>query len=341
MSEAPSERSPSSEAPSPPLLDVRDLVVRLHTAHGPADAVRGASFRLGRGDTLGLVGESGCGKSMTAMAIMGLLPEGAQVSGSIRFAGRELVGLPERELCTIRGDRIAMVFQEPMTALNPVHTVGRQIAESLRLHRGLSAADARRHAIELMERVQLPQAARRADAYPHELSGGQRQRVTIAMALACKPDLLIADEPTTALDVTIQRQILELIARLVDEDGMALLLISHDLGVIAENVERMLVMYGGCVVERGATQQVFGRMAHPYTRGLFAARPRLGEPRGTRLPTIAGTVPDLAHLPAGCPFVDRCGLAIDDCRRALPTEVAIADGHDARCLRTEATRGAR
>jgi len=322
------------------LLEITDLRVRLQTQRGPADAVRGVSFALERGETLGLIGESGCGKSITALALLGLLPERALVSGSIRFDGDELVGHSDAELCRLRGNRIGIVFQEPMTALNPLHTIGHQVAEPMRLHQRLSVQDARKQAIGLLDRVGLPDAARRVDAYPHQLSGGQRQRVTIAMALACGPDLLIADEPTTALDVTIQGQILDLIADLVAERGMALLLISHDLGVIAENVQRMLVMYGGSVVESGPTGEVFGRMAHPYTQGLFAARPKLGAAPGTRLATIAGTVPDLADLPPGCPFTDRCRLAVAACRDTVPPPVAIGTGHEARCLRIEAALAA-
>ena len=319
-----------------PLLQVTDLRVRLATQRGPADAVRGVGFALERGETLGLVGESGCGKSITALALLGLLPERAVVSGSMRFDGEELVGRSDAEMCKLRGNRIGIIFQEPMTALNPLHTIGRQVAEPMRLHQRLPAAEARARAIALLDRVGLPDAARRADAYPHQLSGGQRQRVTIAMALACNPDLLIADEPTTALDVTIQAQILDLIADLVAERGMALLLISHDLGVIAENVQRMLVMYGGSVVESGPTAEVFGRMAHPYTQGLFAARPKLGAAPGTRLQTIAGTVPELADLPPGCPFTDRCRIAIGACRTTVPPPIAIGPGHEARCLRIDA-----
>ena len=317
----------------PALLEVTDLHVTLHTARGPAEALRGVSFAMQRGDTVGLIGESGCGKSITALALMGLLPEGASVAGSIRFDGQELTTLHEDALCRLRGARIGMVFQEPMTALNPLHTIGRQIAESLRLHKGLDGASARAEALRLLQRVQLPQAERRLSAYPHQLSGGQRQRVVIAIALACGPDLLIADEPTTALDVTIQREVLDLIASLVAEDGMALLLISHDLGVMAENVQRMLVMYGGTVVESGPTSEVFRRLAHPYTRGLFAARPRLGLPRGQRLATIVGRVPELIDLPAGCGFAERCALAVDACRAAPPPAVAVAAGHVARCIR--------
>ncbi len=244
------------------LLEVNDLSVRLQTQRGPAYAVRNVSFSLERGATLGLIGESGCGKSITAMSLMGLLPDNALVTGSIRFDGEELVGKKDAQLCRIRGDRIGMIFQEPMTALNPVHSIGRQVAEPLRLHRGMNGADARKEAIALLDRVGIPDAARRIDAYPHQFSGGQRQRITIAMALACGPDLLIADEPTTALDVTIQQQILDLIRELVAERGMALMLISHDLGVIAQNVAHMLVMYGGSVVESGPTESVFAHMMH-------------------------------------------------------------------------------
>ncbi|HNT39016.1 MAG TPA: ABC transporter ATP-binding protein [Rubrivivax sp.] len=315
------------------MLEVRDLRVTLQTARGPADALRGVSFAMARGDTVGLIGESGCGKSITALALMGLLPEGARVAGSIRLHGQELTALPEAGLCTLRGNRIGMVFQEPMTALNPLHTVGRQIAEPLRLHKGLSAAAARAQALRLLERVQLPQAAQRLDAYPHQLSGGQRQRVVIAIALACGPDLLVADEPTTALDVTIQREVLDLIRELVREDGMGLLLISHDLGVMADTVQRLLVMYGGTVVESGPTAEVFDRLAHPYSRGLFAARPRIGLPRGTRLATIPGRVPELSDLPPGCPFADRCALVVDACRGALPAADEVAPGHLVRCIR--------
>jgi peptide/nickel transport system ATP-binding protein len=317
------------------LLEVQDLRVSLNTSRGPADALRGISFSMARGDTVGLIGESGCGKSITALALMGLLPEGARVSGSIRFAGQELTTLDEAALCKLRGDRIGMVFQEPMTALNPLHPIGRQIGESLRLHRGVTGAAARAEALRLLERVQLPNAAQRLDAYPHQLSGGQRQRVVIAIALACGPDLLIADEPTTALDVTIQREVLDMIAELVAEDGMGLLLISHDLGVMADSVRHLLVMYGGTVVESGPTKAVFDRLAHPYTWGLFAARPRLGLKRGTRLATIAGRVPELADMPAGCPFADRCEFVVDACRAAPPPAVRVAAGHEARCLRIQ------
>ncbi len=316
------------------MLHVNQLRVTLQTPHGPADAVRGISFSMARGETLGLVGESGCGKSMTAMALMGLQPESATLSGSIRFEDQELIGLQDAKLRQLRGNRIAMVFQEPMTALNPLHTVGRQVAEPLRLHQGLSASAARAEALRLLERVGIPDAARRLDAYPHQFSGGQRQRITIAMALACGPDLLIADEPTTALDVTVAGEVLQLIRELVKERGMGMILISHDLGVIAQNVDRMLVMYGGTVVEAGSTREVFTQRAHPYTRGLFASRPNLhaGKPAGpdgkrARLPSIPGTVPELHLLPSGCPFASRCDVAQPGCEHSMPATTVVGGGH--------------
>ncbi|MEO8805648.1 MAG: ABC transporter ATP-binding protein [Burkholderiaceae bacterium] len=336
--------APDARSPTAPLLEVSGLRVTLQTPRGPAEALRGIDLQMRRGDTLGLIGESGCGKSMTALALMGLLPEGAKVEGSIRLNGAELVGLADEDMCTLRGNRIGMVFQEPMTALNPLHTVGDQIAEPLRLHRQMGRAPARAEALRLLERVQLPQAAQRLDAYPHQLSGGQRQRVTIAMALACGPDLLIADEPTTALDVTIQGEILDLITELVTESSMALLLISHDLGVMARSVARLLVMYGGTVVEAGPTTEVFAHLAHPYTRGLFGARPRLGTPRvnGRKpaLATIPGRVPELIDMPAGCPFADRCAWVVNACRAAPPPEVIVGPQHRARCLRIDAVKAA-
>jgi len=320
------------------LIDVQNLSIELPTPRGPARAVRDVSFTLARGETLGLVGESGCGKSLTAMALMGLLPEGARTSGSILLDGQELVGQDERTWATLRGQRIGMIFQEPMTALNPVHPVVRQVAEPLRLHQRLSTAQARDAAISLLDRVGIPDAARRAQGYPHQFSGGQRQRITIAMALACGPDLLIADEPTTALDVTVQKQILDLLGELVAERGMALILISHDLGVIANSVARLMVMYGGSVVENGTTASVFKHRRHPYTQGLLAARPTLSTPRGQRLVTIPGSVPELVDLPAGCTFAGRCALTEPTCHtQAIPvTEVAV--GHLARCLRLDAAR---
>jgi peptide/nickel transport system ATP-binding protein len=316
-----------------PLLQVTDLGVTLPTARGRLAALRGVSFVLDRAGTLGLVGESGCGKSLTALAIMGLLPEAAQVSGSIRFDGTELTALDDAAMGAWRGDRIGMVFQEPMTALNPVHRVGAQIAESLRLHRQLDASAARAEALRLLERVKLPQARERLDVYPHQLSGGQRQRVVIAIALACGPDLLIADEPTTALDATVQREVLDLLDELRRDAGMALLLISHNLDVMAARVQRLAVMYGGHIVESAPTRSLFERRAHPYTRGLFAARPALGLARGTRLRTIRGRVPALHEMPAGCAFAERCDLALAACRAAPPPEHAVDAAHSVRCLR--------
>ena len=327
---------------STPLLEVDALKVAVPSARGMAEALRGVAFTIARGETLGLIGESGCGKSMTALALMGLLPERAVASGSIRLHGQELIGLDDAAMCRLRGHRIGMVFQEPMTALNPLHTIGHQVAEPLRLHLGLSRAAARAQALRLLDRVQLPNAAQRLGAHPHQLSGGQRQRVMIAMALACGPELLIADEPTTALDVTIQADILALIADLVREENMALLLISHDLGVMTRSVERVMVMYGGTVVESGPTAEVFAHLAHPYTRGLFAARPRMGTARvnGRKplLATIPGRVPELIDLPPGCPFADRCGWVVPACRTQPPAAVAVGPAHTARCIRLDAVR---
>ncbi len=320
------------------LLEVKDLRVTLATARGPVDALRGVSFSLAAGGTLGLIGESGCGKSLTALALMGLLAEGAGVAGSIRFGGRELTALDDAAYSALRGDRIAMVFQEPMTALNPLHPIGRQVAEPLRLHRGLDAAAARAEALRLLERVQVPNAPQRLAAYPHQLSGGQRQRVVIAIALACGPDLLIADEPTTALDTTVQREVLDLLDELRRASGMALLLISHNLDLMAARVDQLAVMYGGVIVESGPTRAVFERRAHPYTRGLFAARPRLGTDRSVPLATITGRVPALHEMPPGCAFADRCPLAIADCRSALPPAAMVGDGHFVRCIRWDAAQ---
>ncbi|MBS0303652.1 ABC transporter ATP-binding protein [Ottowia sp.] len=327
------------------LLEVRHLRVDLRTHRGSAPAVRDVGFTLERGDTLGLIGESGCGKSMTALALMGLAPDNATVSGSVRLNGQELIGLGDRGWRELRGNRIAMIFQEPMTALNPVHRVGAQIAEPLILHRGMTAAAARTRTIELMTRVGIPEPVRRVDSFPHQFSGGQRQRLMIAMALACEPDVLIADEPTTALDVTVQKQILALIRELVQERGMALVLISHDLGLVAQNVRRMLVMYGGSVVESGRADEVFGQPAHPYTRGLLAARPtlaqRLHAHRGDRLPTIAGTVPDLFDLPPGCPFAGRCPFTEEPaCSRDAPPRVERSPTHAFKCRRADVVLGA-
>lgn len=313
------------------LLDVKNLNVDLATAMGPARAVRNLTLSLEKGETLGIVGESGCGKSITALALMSLLPENATTEGNILLSGDDLLKKSEKELCTIRGNRMAMIFQEPMTSLNPVHTVGRQIMEPLRLHRKLSKKVAFEEALQLLDRVGIPNPEERIRNYPHQMSGGQRQRVMIALALSCSPDILIADEPTTALDVTIQDQILELIQTLVTEEGMALILISHDLGVIAENTQKVMVMYGGTVVESGSTDQIFDELTHPYTQGLFAAMPRLGMGRKTRLTTIPGTVPDLINLPSGCTFTERCPLASSECSSTPPQQSKLSPNHQVSC----------
>jgi peptide/nickel transport system ATP-binding protein len=317
------------------LLSVRGLSVTLETPAGPAVILQDVAFDLAAGGSLGLVGESGCGKSITALAVMGLLPERAQATGAIVFEGRELLALPEAELCKIRGRRLAMVFQEPMTALNPVKTIGFQVAEGLRWHLGLGRADAETRAIRLLDRVGLPQPRFSPALYPHQLSGGQRQRVVIAMALACDPALLIADEPTTALDVTSQAAILDLLAEVAAEAGLALLLITHDLAVVWQNTREMLVMYAGRVVERGLTRQVFERMAHPYTRALLAASPGALDaalPPGRRLATIPGLVPDPLHRPPGCVFASRCPRMRDDCLPAQPGERNLGPTHGVACL---------
>ena len=320
------------------LLAVENLSVTIATPRGPADVLRSVNIELGPGQRLGLVGESGCGKSMTALAIMGLLPDAAMASGRITLGEEDILGADETTLCRIRGRRISMVFQEPMTALNPVKTIGQQVAEGIRLHFALGRGEAQEQASRVLDRVGLPAARFPPDLYPHQLSGGQRQRVVVAIALAGEPDVLIADEPTTALDVTIQAQILDLIGDVVGERERALIMISHDLGVVAETTEQVAVMYAGTVVESGPTTAVFKRMAHPYTRGLFAAIPHAATApsvaiggRRKRLATIPGQVPDPRSLPIGCAFADRCERAADICRQEPPPITAVADGHDVAC----------
>ena len=317
------------------LLEVDRLSIELAGEAGTIRLVREVSFAIERGETLGIVGESGSGKSLTALAIMGLLPRGAIASGRVVFDGENLLAAGESRLCALRGDRIAMVFQEPMTSLNPVHRIGDQVAESLRLHRGMARGQAFREAAALLDRVGIPQAASRALAYPHELSGGQRQRAMIAIALACRPALLIADEPTSALDVTVQAQIVRLLRDLADEIGMALLLISHDLGVIGLLADRVQVMYGGRIVEAGATKDVFRHRAHPYTQGLFAAVPTRAARKGRRLVAIPGAVPKPEQLPPGCPFYGRCPKGVERCL-SEPPAVAIGERHHAHCFFTDA-----
>lgn len=325
-----------------PVLSVAGLTTSFMLERRWIPVVRNVSFDIAARETVAIVGESGSGKSVTALSIMRLIPqEIGRVEGRVMLAGRDLLALPEASMTSIRGNDVAMIFQEPMTSLNPVLTIGFQIAEALIQHRGLSRAAAEAETIRLLDRVRIPAATSRFHEHPHRFSGGMRQRVMIAMALACRPKLLIADEPTTALDVTIQGQILDLIADLVEERGMSMILISHDLGVIAENVQRMMVMYGGTVVESGPTDEVFRRMGHPYTQGLFRARPKLGARKGTRLKTISGTVPELADLPSGCTFSDRCPLVIDRCRAALPPMVDVGPGHLVRCIRTDVSMAER
>jgi oligopeptide/dipeptide ABC transporter ATP-binding protein len=300
------------------LLEVRDLTVRFRTETGEIVAVDRLSFAASRGEFLGIVGESGSGKSVTARAIMGLVgPPGRVASGSIRFDGAELVGRPDSELRLLRGKRMAMIFQEPMSSLNPVFTVGEQIAESLRRHERLTRAAARARAAEMLTKVGIPGAAERARAYPHQLSGGMRQRVMIAMALACNPELLIADEPTTALDVTIQAQILDLLRQLREEFRLTVLLITHDLGVVAEHADRVVVMYAGRLVEDAPTAALFARPLHPYTNGLLDSIPELDR-AVEELPAIEGVVPSPFALPPGCLFAPRCRFVEDACRAAEP-----------------------
>ncbi len=319
-----------------PLLQVRDLAVGFHTEEGFLGAVQGVSFDLAAGRTLGVVGESGCGKTLTALALLGLIPApGRLTGGSIRFAGSELTALPEAELVALRGNRISMIFQEPMSALNPVMTIGAQIAEAFRLHRTLSRRQAREASVEALQGVGMPDAGERARAYPHQLSGGMRQRAMIAMALACAPQLLIADEATTALDTTIQAQILELLIERQQALGMAILFISHNLGVISEIADEVLVMYAGRVVERAPAADLFERPGHPYTQALLASLPG-GTLRGQRLVAIPGAVPDpLAPLP-GCAFHARCRLAHEACLAGPPALTDRGAGRATACLKAEA-----
>jgi len=322
--------------PPPASLDVRDLTVEFRTRRGTLKAVDGVCFRVGPGRCLGIVGESGCGKSVTALAVMGLVdPPGRIVGGSVDFRGEDLLALGEDALLKLRGAELAMIFQEPMTSLNPVMTVGDQVAEALVLHDSLAPREAAGGAVELLRRVGIPTPERRARDYPHQLSGGMRQRVMIAMALACRPALLIADEPTTALDVTVQAQILELILELQESDGMAVLFISHDLGVISEIADEVAVMYAGRIVEQAPSEALLSGPRHPYTRGLLATLPRL-EANERRLPMIPGAVPDLGALPRGCAFQDRCPHAGADCREAPPALEAVAPDHGVACHRVGA-----
>jgi len=318
------------------LLEVEDLRTHFRTKDGTVRAVDGVSFHIGSGETLAVVGESGCGKSVTSMSILRLIQEPpGRISGSIRFKGRDLLKLTEKEMRDIRGNEISMIFQEPMTSLNPVLTVGRQIGETLKLHQGMDDKAAEARAVEMLDLVHIPEARRRVKEYPHQLSGGMRQRVMIAMALACNPQLLIADEPTTALDVTIQAQILELMGELKSKVGAAILLITHDLGVVAEMAERIVVMYAGRKVEEATALDLFRSPRHPYTQGLLGAVPKLGsslEARGrTRLSEIPGIVPNLKKPIEGCAFASRCPHVTDLCRKVAPGVEQKAPGHFVAC----------
>ncbi|RQH11978.1 ABC transporter ATP-binding protein [Bradyrhizobium sp. RP6] len=317
-----------------PLIEIRDLRIRFHGDDGRiTHAVDGVDLSVANGATLGLVGESGCGKSVTSLAIMGLLPkQSAEISGAIRFDGFDLLKTPDQTLRDLRGIRLAMIFQEPMTSLNPSFTIGDQIIEAILRHRGGSQRSARERAIELLRRVHIPSPERRIDEYPHKLSGGMRQRVMIAMALACDPRLLIADEPTTALDVTLQAQILELMRELKAASGAAIILITHDLGVVAEVCDEVAVMYAGEIVERAPVDELFSAPQHPYTVGLLGSIPRLDH-RAEQLATIEGMVPNMAQPPAGCRFAARCPFVLDACTKTSPPLLEVGPGHLSRCIR--------
>jgi oligopeptide/dipeptide ABC transporter ATP-binding protein len=331
---------------SAPVLAIENLQTHFNTGTAVLKAVDGVSYTVGGGETLGVVGESGCGKSVTALSVLRLIPNppGRIVGGSIRLEGRNLLDLSEPAMEDIRGNEISMIFQEPMTSLNPLFTVGRQIAESIALHQGLSRRDAFDKAIELLRRVSIPEPERRARAYPHQMSGGMRQRVMIAMALSCNPKVLIADEPTTALDVTIQAQILDLMRELQDQLGMAIVLITHDMGVVAETADRVVVMYAGRKVEEAAVDALFERPGHPYTEGLLGSIPHLDEAvtqreGRKRLTEIKGMVPSLAAMPQGCAFAPRCRLATDHCRAAEPLVVEHRPGRFVACWHADKLLG--
>jgi oligopeptide/dipeptide ABC transporter ATP-binding protein len=320
-----------------PLLEIRRLKTHFFTEDGVVPAVDDVSFQIHAGEAVGLVGESGCGKSVTALSILRLITHpGRIMGGEILYKGKNLLALSEEEMRRVRGNEISMIFQEPMTSLNPVFTVGNQIMEAIRLHQGKTRREAREEAVRMMRLVAIPDPEKRVDNYPHEMSGGMRQRVMIAMALSCHPSLLIADEPTTALDVTIQAQIMELLAELQEKLGLAVLLITHDLGVVAEFVKRVLVMYTGKIVEEAPVANLFKDPKHPYTQGLLRSIPKVHSEaeaeRKERLETIEGAVPDLARLPDGCHFAPRCPLVKEVCREGVPDFRAIANEHTARCV---------
>ena len=315
------------------VLEVKDLVVRFKTPEGVVHAVNGVTFDLQEGETLGVVGESGCGKSVTMLSILGLVPQppGKIESGSAHFLGKDLLKLSGEELRNLRGAQISMVFQDPMTSLNPVLTVGRQLTEPLEVHQGMSKEEARQRAIKLLELVGIPSPEGRLEDYPHQFSGGMRQRVMIAMGLACNPQVLIADEPTTALDVTIQAQILDVVKRLRDTLGMAMIWITHDLGIVAGLAQRVMVMYAGYIVERAPVKELYANPQHPYTRGLIGSLPRVDEVESRRLVNIEGMPPDLLTPPVSCPFAPRCPYAYARCQQENPTLQAVAHEHQVAC----------
>ena len=322
-----------------PLIEIEGLRVAFHGDAGRVThAVDRLDLSVARGATLGLVGESGCGKSVTSLAIMGLLPKGsAEITGAIRFDGFDLLTVPDQTLRDLRGNRLAMIFQEPMTSLNPSYTIGAQIIETIIRHRGVSRSQARERAIALLRRVHIPSPEKRIDDYPHKLSGGMRQRVMIAMALACDPMLLIADEPTTALDVTLQAQILELMRELKTASGAAIILITHDLGVVAEVCDEVAVMYAGEIVEKASVEELFARPQHPYTVGLLGSIPRLDR-QMSHLATIEGMVPNMSALPSGCRFAARCPFVSDSCTAAPPPMAMVSPGHWSRCIKAPLER---
>jgi peptide/nickel transport system ATP-binding protein len=328
--------SPGAVAATEPLLEVRDLRTYFFTDRGTAQAVDGVSFSIPAGSTLGLVGESGCGKSVTALSILRLIqsPPGKIVGGSILFEGRDLLGLTEDEIRQVRGNQISMIFQEPMTSLNPVFTLGDQVMEALLVHENVTKAEARERALAMLRRVKIPYAETILEQYPHQISGGMRQRVMIAMMLVCRPKLVIADEPTTALDVTIQAQILELLRELQAEFGMSILIITHDLGIVSDLADAVAVMYAGQIVEYASTRDLFGSPRHPYTLGLFHSRPQLGKKKA-RLEVIPGHVPSPLSFPPGCRFHPRCSYVTEECRQTAVSLETVAQGQLSRCLRVQ------
>lgn len=326
---------------APHLLELEHLTTCFRSDQGELPAVDDVSWYVDKGEIVAIVGESGSGKTVSCLSILNLASQdgSAAISGSIRLEGRELVGLGPAELQKVRGKEIGMIFQEPMTSLNPVFTVGGQIDETLRAHTDLTRAERKKRIIELLELVGIPEAARRAKCYPHELSGGMKQRVMIAMALSCSPKILIADEPTTALDVTIQAQVLNLLRQLRDRLGMSIIIVTHDLGVVANFAERVIVMYAGCIVEQGSTRAVLKDPRHWYTKGLLASIPRLSAQKGVELTVIPGNVPDISEMPAGCRFCTRCGHAQPLCREQRPPMTELGGGHGAACWACAAGEG--